>query len=283
LEIKIIMRSRPIIVTLTSIPSRFPFLNQRLQGLINQSSPADSIELYLPRKYRRFPEILSVVPPKLPRGVELHWVDEDIGPATKILPAYKRWAGKNVDLLLCDDDRSHDKRWIERLSLAREGRLSDIICERGWNIDERFGLEKLDGSTSIGRAELAPKGGRTLLYRLQRSASLGMWHPPRRLYARPGYIDIFEGFLGALIPPNAFDPRVNNIPESVAMVDDVWLSGMAALAGTNIWVHDIARPVYSDGKVDKIDSLRNYISKGDGRLASDLRCALFFRNEFKIW
>ena len=275
--------SRPIVVTLTSIPSRFPFLRARLEKVLAQTVRPDAVEVYLPRRYRRFPEVFPVRAPELPKGVEIIWVDEDIGPATKILPAYARWHGKSVDLLLCDDDRAQDRDWIFRLASTRVSRPDDIVCERGWNVDERFGFQRTSPSALQGRAVLDPRGGRTLSYRLKRAFSLGHIHPPRRLYQRAGFVDVFEGFLGALIPPNAFDPAVVSIPEEVWMVDDVWLSGMAAVAGTRIWVHDLPRPVYSDGSVDKIDSLRAARFGGYQRTDSDRQCAVLFRERYGVW
>jgi hypothetical protein len=277
------MVGRPVIVTLTSIPSRFPFLASRLEKILAQSVRPDSIEVYLPRRYRRFPKSYPVPAPNVPKGVEILWVDDDLGPATKILPACERWRGQDVDLLLCDDDRSQDLNWIRRLALTRLHRPHDIICERGWNIDERFGLELTDPVRRLGMAVPHPIGGRTLWYRMQRLASFGLAHPPRRLYRTAGFVDIFEGFLGALVPPNAFDLQATSIPSDVWMVDDVWLSGMAALKGTKIWVHDLARPVYSDGKVDKIDSLRNASFNGDQRSDSDLRCVALLRQKYGVW
>jgi hypothetical protein len=129
----------------------------------------------------------------------------------------------------------------------------------------------------------APRGGRSLAYRLKRTVSLGLVHPPRRLYEKAGFVDVFEGFLGALVPPKAFDPAVMSIPEEVWMVDDVWLSGMAAVAGTRIWVHDLPRPVYSDGSVDKIDSLRAARFGGYQRTDSDRQCAVLFRERYGVW
>ena len=279
----LLVASRAVVVTLTSIPSRFAFLPTRLAKIFAQSVRPDAVEVYLPRRYRRFPEIYPVHPPRLPKGVELIWVDEDVGPATKILPAYSRWQGKEVDLLLCDDDRAQDRDWILRLLTARASRPNDIVCERGWNVDERFGLQRESLASLQGRAVLDPSGGRTLSYRLRRAFSLGRSHPPRRLYRSAGFVDVFEGFLGALIPPNAFDRSVGSIPQEVWMVDDVWLSGMAALAGTRIWVHDYPRPVYSDGKVDKIDSLRAARFEGNQRSDSDRQCAVLFRERYGIW
>lgn len=277
------MNLRPIIITLTSIPPRFPFLERRLKKLVAQTYNVAAIELYIPKRYKRFPLHSRYELPALPKGVDLRWVDEDLGPATKILPAYERWMGQDVDLLLCDDDRAHDSNWLKRLSDARTLRPSDIICERGWNVDERFGFMINDEEISKNRARQAPSGGRTVGYRIARALSLGLLHPPRRLYSKSGYVDIFEGFLGALIPPNAFHRHVFEIPESMWMVDDVWLSGMATIAKTKIWVHDTPRPVFSDGKVDRIEALRDFSFDGNNREDSELQCTKYFREKYGIW
>ena len=135
------MPERPIVVTLTATPPRFPNLARKFRAIEKQTRKPDHIELNIPVKYRRFPgEVPSL--PALPDWVTIRRCTTDYGPATKVLPTAQHWRGQDVDLLLCDDDRLPDRLWIERLAKARQDRPNDIITERGWNIDERFGIEK---------------------------------------------------------------------------------------------------------------------------------------------
>lgn len=271
---------RQIVVTLTAIPPRFANLPRRFKAIENQTLRPDRVQLTLPRNYRRFPGERPSLPP-LPDWVEIMEVDKDLGPATKILPAIERWRGTPTDLLVCDDDRRQDRRWIERLARVRLIQPNHIICERGWNITDRFGIKQ--SAPAMPRAVSAPKGGRSISYRLSRTLSLGLAHPPRRIYSSSGHVDVFEGFLGALVPVWAIPPAAFNIPSIFWTVDDVWLSGMAATTGTMVWVSDDARPVYSDGAIDRVASLRDHIEQGVGRVGADYLAVKYLRDACGIW
>ena len=271
---------RQIVVTLTAIPPRFAHLPRRFKAIENQTQRPDRVQLTLPRSYRRFPGEIAALP-ALPDWVEVIYCDEDFGPATKILPAVERWRGTNTDLLLCDDDRRQDRHWIERLARGRLGNPNHIICDRGWNIAERFGIQQKN--PAMPRAIPAVKGGRNAAYRLHRALSLGIAHPARKIYAAPGHVDVFEGFLGALVPVSAIPQAAFVIPDIVWTVDDVWLSGMAATTGTLVWVGDTPRPVYSDGVIDRVASLRNHVEQGVPRDGADHLAVNFLRENYGIW
>lgn len=271
---------RQIVVTLTAIPPRFANLPRRFAAIAAQTQRPDRVQLTLPRIYRRFPGERPKLPP-LPDWVEVIECEEDFGPATKILPAVERWRGTATDLLLCDDDRRQDRHWIERLTRGRLAKPNHIICERGWNISERFGIHQ--DSWKLPRALPSPKGGRTFSYKLLRAMSIGLVHPPRKIYAQAGHVDVFEGFLGALIPVSSIPEIAFSIPDIVWTVDDVWLSGMAATTGTMVWVGDEPRPVYSDGLIDRVSSLRDFVEQGVGREGADRLAVEYLRENFGVW
>jgi hypothetical protein len=277
------MKNKPIIVTLTSIPPRYANLPRRFAAIERQSVKPDLVELYLPKSYRRFPGPRPALP-SLPDWVNVIDVEEDLGPATKVLPATRKWRSHDVDLLMCDDDRLQDRQWISRLAQTRNQRPKDIICERAWNIDERFGITRkvLDRP----RAKFTENRGRGLSYKIRKLLTLSKItkrRVARRLYAYPGYGDIFEGFLGALVPPRAFHEDVWHIPDIVWTVDDVWLSGMAKANGCNIWVNGIPRPVYGDGEYDRIAALKDFSEKGVGRSEADRLAVDLLRAKYGIW
>jgi hypothetical protein len=274
------MPARQIVVTLTSIPPRYANLPAKLASLARQTVRPDRVELQIPREYRRFPGLPPALPP-LPDWVHVCEAEKDYGPATKVLPAVRRWRGTHTDLLICDDDRLQDRHWMHRFVEGRKLRPNDILCERGWTIEARFGMTR--AQPDLPRAEYAPKQGRTLAYRLKRIASLNLAHPPRRLYVKAGYVEVFEGFLGALMPADALTDAAFDIPEIVWTVDDVWLSGMAWKNGTKVWVNAMPRPVYSDSRFDKVASLRDHVEKGLGRENSDLYAVDYLRKTHGIW
>jgi len=274
------MSERQIVITLTAIPPRFANLGAKFASIARQSVRPDRVQLTLPRQYRRFPGERPALPP-LPDWVEIHETELDYGPGTKILPAARRWAGTPTDLLVCDDDRLQDSDWIARFHRTRAGRPDDILCERGWNIEDRFDLSQ--AAPALPRARLSPRGGRTLAYRLQRALTLGLSHPPRRLYEAAGYVDVFEGFLGAMIPVSAIPEAAFDIPEVIWTVDDVWISGMATQNGTHVWAHDEARPVHSDGRFDRVAALRHHVEQGIGRDGADRMAVEYLRQHYGVW
>lgn len=271
---------KQIVVTFTTIPPRFSNLGAKFRSLEKQAVKPDRVQLTIPKNYRRFPGERPSLP-SIPDWVEVFESDVDYGPATKLLPAAQRWAGTGADLLLCDDDRLQDKDWVFRLKNAREARPKDIICERGWNIQDRMGVFQKKPKTP--RAELHETGGKSLQYRLKRVGSLNLLHPPRQVYKTAGYVDVFEGFLGALIPESAIPMSAFDIPDIIWTVDDVWLSGMATLKNTYVWAHDMKRPVYSDAKIDKIAALRHHVENGVGRDDADKIAIEHLRREFGVW
>lgn len=274
------MHRKPIVLTLTSIPPRFPNLPRKFKALEKQTQKPDFVELNIPKAYRRFPGELPVLP-TLPDWVSVKFCEIDYGPASKVLPTVGRWRNKEADLLVCDDDRLPDRHWIERIAKTRAERPDDIITERGWNINERFGNIRAD--LDLPRALQDKKGGRTLAYRFKRTLSLGTLHPPRKLFQHSGYIDVFEGFLGALLPSAALPPAAFDIPEIIWTVDDVWLSGMAYHNGVKVWAHNTPRPVFSDGYYDKLSSLRDFTHVEYNRERADRYAVDYLRNTYGIW
>ena len=274
------MKTKPIIVTLTTIPPRFPNLLRKLASLERQTVKPDQVEIYIPRKYRRFPDA-DIQLPKLPSWASVVQIEEDMGPATKILPAAKKWRGEDVDLLLCDDDRIEDPQWISRFALARQERPKDIICEVAWNVDERFGWTHK--TQDLPRAKLAKNRGRTLDYKLKKLLTLGLYQPPFQMYETSGYSDIFMGVHGALVPPQAFHEDAWTIPDIVWTVDDVWLSGMAKANGYSVWVNAASRPIYRDGKFDKVAALKNFVEQGIDRSGADRMCVDMLMKQYGIW
>jgi hypothetical protein len=70
-----------LIISLTSIPPRFPYLQETLASLVNQQADVAAVNIYIPKKYRRFEFSSEQVPSFLP-GVNVRLVDTDYGPAT---------------------------------------------------------------------------------------------------------------------------------------------------------------------------------------------------------
>ena len=273
------IRVKDIVITMTSIPPRYEFLKARVRSLLRQTSRPSKIEIYIPRKYRRFQE-LHVPLPRFGGDVEVIAVEEDFGPATKLIPALLRWKDSSVNLVICDDDRNHDINWIRRLVHAKAEMPDSIVCERGWLLHERNLTAQ--PVCRVPMAKHGADGGRNWTYRMKRLFSAGRWHPNRSIYDSAGFVDVFEGFLGVILDPNDLDIGVSILPDWAYFHDDLWFSGLARSQGRGIWAHAIPRPVFSDSKVDRLYALKNDLSKG-GRSNLEIEGVSWFQKNYGIW
>lgn len=229
-----------LIVTLSSIPPRFGLLQPTLRAILGQTSPADRVILYIPRSYRRFPEWDGTLP-QVPDGVEIRRTDLDLGPATKVLPAVQDFAKEDVDILFCDDDRGYPPNWIAAFRRLREAHPDEALALVGCQ------AETMAPSEGVGRRQ--PRAARRWRSTDWRFQAQYLWHqlragrswrevpaPKRRVTARAGYVDIFEGCGGVMVQPYMFDAAAFDIPSVLWAVDDVWLSGMVTKNGVPIWL-----------------------------------------------
>lgn len=258
-----------LIVTLSSIPSRFQGLGPTLQSLLNQDLPPHEIRLYIPHSYRRFPDWDGHLP-KVPRAVQILRADLDYGPATKILPAVRDFHGQDVELLLCDDDRIYDPGWTARFVQARREHPDCLIAEAG-----RF----VPGHHATATPKAQPRG-KGVAYRLLRAASLG-WNKPRA-WVGSGYVDVFKGYGGAMLRPEFVPESAFDIPDLLWTVDDPWLSGNCAANGIRIWLNaDGIEP--GETRAAHRDALLQFSLQGKGRGDANAACFDWLRQRYGIW
>lgn len=122
-----------IAIALTSVPPRFPGLDQRLGALLDQG--AEAVVLTLPWAYARFPDWDGALPP-LPDGVTL-LRGADCGPATKFIQAAR--ALPQAELLICDDDCDYAPGWLAAFRAARARHPEAVIAASTFGT-ERLGL-----------------------------------------------------------------------------------------------------------------------------------------------
>ena len=137
-----------LVVSLTSIPPRFAQLPRVIAALLAQRRPPDRILLALPRRYRRFPG--AHAPPDLPAPVECLTLDDDIGPAAKVLPAARHLAGTGCDLIYCDDDWHFRPDWSATLLDARTN-PDQAVAASGFSV-ARLGRH---GTAAPGHVDIA--------------------------------------------------------------------------------------------------------------------------------
>ncbi|GGB16205.1 glycosyltransferase [Allosediminivita pacifica] len=273
------------IISLTSIPPRFTGLGPVLEQLQRQTETIDEIRLYIPKRYRRFPDY-DGGPPDVPKGINVVRVEDDLGPASKFLHAARDLEGEEVQILFCDDDRIYSRHWARGLLRAQRQRPRDCVACYGGHLHEI-----VPGTPAVGQGSRAV-AGRHLpdpVFRMKRYAQrLKWWRPTpigdkaqRRYVVRAGYADIAFGYAGVVIRPDFIGPNFA-IPDDVWMVDDILLSGHLARRGIGIWlprrIEHCART-----KSEKIDPLRAASFEGDNRRASDRRAIDHFRETYGIW
>ena len=268
-----------LVISLTTIPPRFPYLLENLECLLSQTAAVESINLYIPRTYRRFTYSPADIP-TLPEGVVLHIVDEDLGPATKILPACKQYRGQDVMILFGDDDKIYDKNWAQRFVDAAEQRPGHAICEEGGFVNWTY--PESDKYWDANRDPKAAFIKKNFRYRLLRILTFAIWKPSKGISS--GYVDILEGWGGALIHPDFFDDEAFIIPDILWTVDDVWLSGCLERRKIPIWLNaeDKIRAKGNSNEVKKA-ALRKYIHEGHDRGSANRLCIDYFRTNYKIW
>jgi hypothetical protein len=273
--------SKPaLVMSLTTIPPRFPYLIESLECLLNQTAPIESINLYIPRRYRRFTYSPNDIP-ALPNGVTLHIVDEDLGPATKVLPACKQYKGQDIMILFGDDDRIYDKDWAQRFLDAAQQRPGHVICEEGGPLYMPYYAGTNDSWISVKqpRTNHIKKDN---YYRLARIGTLGLWKPSTTISS--GYVDILEGWGGVLVKPDYFDEEDFEIPDILWTVDDAWLSGCLERKNIPIWLSTEGKVRSKENSNEVLEAaLKSLIYKGYDRTAANRLCIKHFRDHDHIW
>lgn len=259
-----------LVVSLTTIPSRVQYLQATIDSILAQSLKPDAIELNVPKTYSRrtFGTLDSCV---WPTGCDVVWVEQDLGPATKILPTVERYRNTDTLIVYCDDDQNYDRHWLERLVRASEANPGAVIADRA--IESR----KQEIKHVWAQKKLA--------YRLRRLISFGAWKPSRG----PFRDDIAEGFGGVLIRPEYLHDDAAEIPNILWSVDDVWLSGMYERNGhplirTNYDAHPHASHIWvGDRRIADISALINFETEGYNRLAANVACITYMREKYGVF
>ncbi len=200
-----------LIVGLTTIPSRLPFLMPTLKSLLLQTVPPGKILLHLPRHSRR-EQVEYSVPEELQNLDVIQIVEcPDWGPATKILPALLDSEPDQL-IVAVDDDRIYRPRLLEDLLDASVRHPDAAVGCYGLivpldRVDRRRGLigRTVDG---LGfRRGVSLRGSRL-----------------RHALA----VDILHGYGGVMVRPRFFDldplADLEGAPDAAWLEDDTWFA-----------------------------------------------------------
>ena len=208
--------------------------------------------------------------------MDIRITEQDLGFATKVLPAVEEYTQEDVAVIFCDDDKIYDPNWAARLINAAQKNPDCAIAKEGSDL-RHISIFNWSG-TSVSRAERIKKD---LKYRLRRALSLGKWKPRKNVAS--GYVDVLEGWGGVSIYPRFFTKQAFDIPDCAWMVDDIWLSGQLEVNDIKIWLTK-DEDIRTKGGHNELETpLRKQEVNGHGRFQLNQGAIEHFRNNLGIW
>lgn len=163
-------RRYPVIVSMTTIPSRLPFVGATLECILGQSFTDFNLHLYIPRVCRRNNERYEVPDYLAGYGDRLNIcrIDTDYGPATKLLgPLQTILADASPEgdwIITVDDDVLLERHAIEELVAATRGDSRTVIGFMGVSAGDFIHAETL-AANGASHASVSILGGyRGVLY-----------------------------------------------------------------------------------------------------------------------
>lgn len=196
----------PVIVSMTSQSGRFRACYWAVLSLITQDQGRTPVHLWLQKKDRH------LVPRRLARlerhGLVIHYLAEDYGPATKLLPSLAAWPSALI--ITADDDAVYERSWLSGLVAGHREHPGAIICYR------------------THRIRYTPTGA---------VSPYSTWEQMTPIDGFDNY-HFFTGVGGVLYPPNSLHPEVLDIQQLRLLsirADDIWFNWMARKQGTPIF------------------------------------------------
>lgn len=197
--------SAPWVVTLTTVPSRIALIKPTVLSLLRQTLHPGRIEINLgevpPKPSERWliPDWLQEL-----KAVQLHWINPDLGPASKWIPTVRRYEGTETLIVVVDDDMIYAPTLLESLVAAdRQAKGRAVFCGNGHPITRnlRFFDHPSDKAISVGQRRVA----------------------------------IVEGCGGYTLRPQHFDcaalTALDGVPAGALRNDDIWVSGLLSRRG----------------------------------------------------
>ena len=234
-----------LIVSITSIPSRFSMLPLTLRTLIHQSIRPDRIIVWI--DYGNTGKLPIDMVELEKQGIEIREIRQ-LGPISKFIHARK--AFPEAIVVTADDDQFYWMTWLDELVRAWSGSNKEIICHRAHKI-------------------LTGKNGRPLPYLEWEYQTLERSATP---YLFP------TGCAGVLYSPRCFSDAVFNHSLSSALCpsgDDVWLYWMAQRNEAEVInLASIAkgrrREVCWPKSQENCLAIRNMLDGGNDKMISDM-------------
>ena len=192
---------KPLVVSLTSYPPRFPYLHLTLKCLLSQTVKPDRIVLWIAHEDK------DLLPEKVlqlsTEGLEIRYC-KNIFSFKKIIPALETFP--DAYIATADDDVYYRSDWLGTLISASKSSPDNIIAHRIHSITSRH--------------------GKIFPYEDWEQDALSILPDSRNFPT---------GCMGVLYPPGSFHEDVTNAEKFLRLcphADDIWLYWMANLAGT---------------------------------------------------
>jgi hypothetical protein len=241
------------IVSFSTIPLRIEKMEDVIASICNQSLMPDEIILWIPKYYSRLKDSIKKIPDYLNKyPVIIKESPEDYGPFTKLRPSLD-YCDDNDIIVTCDDDILYPQKWFENLVTYSAKFPDNAICYRGRR------LTKKRRRINYNRSEVVFGSG-------------------DKEY---DFVDLITGTRGVLYKKRFFtDYMYTNDYKKMYMVDDIWINGNLAMAGTKSIV--IPNPGFKEDETIEmelynIDSL--YEHNKDG--SNNTNGLDFFKEYFK--
>lgn len=185
---------KDVVVTLTTTPMRIKRIWPTLNSILQQSERPEKIYLWIPKKFKRFPEHKILQVPSFIKNnsyIQVEYIENDFGPATKLLPCLKLFAQEDKKIIVIDDDRVYPRDLIKDL----------------------LKYEAMDPKVAIGIAG---------------TVVVGQYYREYRAAKKITMVDVLLGYKGYLVKTHFFSEAVFNYPSNLPEAffeDDAWFGG----------------------------------------------------------
>ena len=201
------------IISLTVLPSRLEHIGGTISSLLNQRETPDEVCVWLPKNTRRDNKKIDEIPGFLKNDLIRAEFVEDVGPATKLIPALRKyWHDKETIIVTADDDIEYPREWfgglIEYSNILKDASL-------GYRGRKFFGI----GPLKLYSYDLAK-----LYFGHKRD--------------EPKKVDLITASWGCLYKVKFFTEEVFSLDLDTPMffTDDIWFTGQLAKNGVNRFV-----------------------------------------------
>ena len=237
----------PIVVTLTSIPSRLKTLHLTIRSVLNQSRKPEKVVLWLNQSlHDQLPLSLRILQSEL---FEIRYVELTCS-HRKLIHSLQEFPLKV--LVTCDDDLIYERTWLERLYADHLNHPQDIIAHECRRI---MYDEKTEELLPYKQWPVVTEGG------ISSSEIMAI------------------GYGGVLYPPGSLLPQVIDsklFMKLAPRADDLWFKAMSFLQGTVVRHSSFStpKPIPLIGS-QKISLLKTNVREDGNRVQWNALCEYF--------